>query len=132
MRIYITHCSANKDDSLRSTGEKVTPDRLYTSHRIQRFMNVCKERNAHWAILSDLYGVWFPTIRHEWYNKSPNEVTEEEFRMLLLDFDERLKDYAEIWFYHNPSRFHPIYGKLLNQTTLKQKVKRFTHIAEII
>jgi len=132
LRIYITHCSAKKDDSLRRTGERVSPDRLYTSQRIQRFMNVCKERCVHWAILSDLYGVWFPTREHEWYDKPPNSVTEQEFRMLLSDFDNQLRNYAEIWFYYNPSRFHPIYRKLLDQSRLKQKVKRFTHITDIL
>ncbi len=31
MRIYITHCGAKKDDSLKGTGRRVTPDLLYTA-----------------------------------------------------------------------------------------------------
>lgn len=53
-------------------------------------------------------------------------VTEEEFRRLLEDFDEKLVGYDEIWFYHNHSRFHKLYKRLLQET--KSKIKIFTHI----
>lgn len=132
MRIYITHCSAKKDDSLRNTGRKVTPDRLYTATPTQRFMKRCKDKKVNWAIFSDLYGVWFPDVEYEWYEKDPGEVTEDEFRKLLSDFDEKLKDYGEIWFYHNPGRFHPLYKKLLAQTKLKDRIRLFTHINQIV
>lgn len=130
-RIYITHCSAKKDDSLRNTRKNVTPDKLYTANPIQRFMSKCKEKKVEWAIFSDLYGVWFPNVEREWYEKDPDEVTEEEFRKLLEDFDEKLATYDEIWFYHNPGRFHPLYQRLLRETKLKDRVKLFTHIKEI-
>lgn len=84
-----------------------------------------------WAIFSDLYGVWFPHAEHEWYEKDPNTVTEEEFKRLLEDFDEKLVNYDEIWFYYNPGRFHPLYQRLLRETKLKDRVKLFTHIREI-
>ena len=45
-------------------------------------MNKCKEKKVEWAIFSDLYGIWFPSIKHEWYEKPPNTVTEEEFKKL--------------------------------------------------
>jgi hypothetical protein len=131
-RIYITHCSAKKDTSLKNTNKKVTPDKLYTATPTQRFMNKCKEKNVNWAIFSDLYGVWFPDIEHEWYEKDPNIVTEQEFKSLLENFDQALQDYDEIWFYCNPGRFHPLYKRLLQETKLKNKVKLFTHIREII
>ncbi|GBC68340.1 hypothetical protein HRbin01_00019 [archaeon HR01] len=95
-RIYITHCSAKKDDSLKNTGKNVTPDKLYTATSTQRFMKKCKEKHVEWAIFSDLYGVWFPNVENEWYEKDPNTVTEEEFRKLLKDFDEKLAAYDEI------------------------------------
>jgi hypothetical protein len=50
LRIYVTHCSAKKDNSLKNTGKKVTPDKLYTATPLQRFMNKCKKRKVHWAI----------------------------------------------------------------------------------
>lgn len=132
MKIYITHCSAKKDDSLKHTGRKVTPDRLYTAKPTQRFMNKCKERQVEWAIFSDLYGVWFPNIEHEWYEKDPDTVTEQEFSELVNDFDQKLLKFDEIWFYHNPGRFHPLYKRLLQKTKLKNKVKLFTHIRDIM
>ena len=132
MKIYITHCSAKKDNSLKNTGKKVTPDKLYTATPTQRFMNKCKAKNVNWAIFSDLYGVWFPDIEHEWYEKDPDTVTDQEFRNLVNDFDQKLQSYGEIWFYYNPGRFHPLYEKLLQETKLKDKVKRFTHIREIV
>lgn len=132
MRIYLTHCSAKKDDSLINTGKKVTPDKLYTANPTQRFMSRCKGKNVNWAIFSDLYGVWFPDIEHEWYEKSPNRVTEPEFKNLVNEFDQKLTNYDDIWFYHNPGRFHSLYKKLLQETKLKDRVKLFTHISEIV
>jgi len=132
MRIYITHCSAKKDDSLKHTGEKVTPDKLYTATFIQRFIKKCKEKNVNWAIFSDLYGVWFPNIKHEWYEKNPDTVTEQEFRNLVNDFDQKLQNYDEIWFYYNPGRFHRLYKRLLQETKLKDRVRLFTHLREIV
>jgi len=132
MKIYITHCSAKKDNSLRNTGKKVTPDRLYRAKPTQRFMNKCKERQVEWAIFSDLYGVWFPNVEHEWYEKDPDDVTEQEFENLSNDFDKKLQRFDEIWFYYNPGRFHPLYKRLLQETKLRNKVKLFTHIREIV
>ncbi|MGB2697922.1 MAG: hypothetical protein WBD28_08730 [Candidatus Zixiibacteriota bacterium] len=132
MRIYITHCSGKKDDSLKHTGKKVTPDKLYTGSTTQPFMNRCKEKQVKWAIFSDLYGVWFPNVEHEWYDKHPDTVTEQEFENLVDDFDQKLREYDEIWFYYKPRRFHRLYEKLLQGTNLKDKVKRFTCIDEIV
>jgi hypothetical protein len=94
MRIYMTHCSAKKKDSLKDTSEKVFPDELYTAEPTQRFMNRCKEMSVKWAIFSDLYGVWFPDVKHEWYEKSPGKITEDEFAHLLTDFEDKLSESA--------------------------------------
>jgi len=131
MRIYITHCSAKKNDLLRHTSKKVTPDILYTSKRIQRFIKECKERRVEWAIFSDKYGVWFPHTKQAWYEKSPDSVTEQEFKKLLEDFDQKLAPYSEIWFYHNPGRFHRLYKRLLQETKLRDRVRLFTHVKDI-
>jgi hypothetical protein len=132
MRIYITHCSAKKDNSLKNSGKQVTPCKLYTATLTQRFMTKCKEKKVTWAIFSDLYGVWFPNVEHKWYEKDPNTVTEEEFSELVKDFDEKLADYHEIYFYHNPGRFHTIYKELLRETKLKDKITLFSHLGEIV
>lgn len=131
MRIYLTHCSAKKDNSLKNTGRKVTPDKLYTAKPTQRFMSECK-KNVNWAIFSDLYGIWFPNIEHRWYEKPPDEVTEQEFCNLVKDFDQSLQNYDEIWFYYNPGRFHRLYKRLLQETELKDRVHLFTHLREIV
>jgi hypothetical protein len=60
-----------------------------------------------WAIFSDKYGVWFPREKHAWYKKDPDTVSEEEFEQLASNLAEKLADFSEIWFYHNPGRFHP-------------------------
>ena len=132
MRIYLTHCCAKKDDSLRTTGVKVTPEELYVATPTRRFMNSCKERSVAWAILSDKYGVWFPDVKHKWYDKHPDTVTPEEFERLVNDFDENLDPYDEIWFYYNPGRFHPLYDRLLTRSSLEDRITRFTHISEIV
>jgi len=131
MRIYVTYCSAKKDNSLKDAGEEVTPDKLYTSTRIQRFIKRCKEKNVQWAIFSDKYGVWFPYEKHKWYDKHPNTVSEEEFKRLVRDFEKKLRDYDEIYFYYNPGRFHSLYKRLLKEVKVKNKVILFSHIDEI-
>jgi len=130
-RIYLTHCSAKKDDSLRGSGKRVTPDKLYKSTPIQRFMNECKRKGVEWAIFSDKYGIVFLNQEIEWYDKHPSKVTDEEFKELLKDFDQKLAAYYEIWFYHNPGRFHPLYKRLLNESKLRDRIKLFTHLKEI-
>ncbi|THF74356.1 DUF6884 domain-containing protein [Cohnella fermenti] len=129
MKIYITHCSAQKNDLVK--GSAVPPDVLYTSSKIQGFINNCKKLNVEWAIFSDLYGVIFSYEQIEWYDKHPNKVTETEYQQLLSEFDEKLRNYSEIWFYHHPKYFHKIYKRILDETTLKNKLHTFTHIYEI-
>jgi hypothetical protein len=131
MRIYVTHCSAKKDKTLKHSGKKVTPDRLYTAAPLQRFMNRCKEKKVQWAIFSDKYGIWFPHEKHEWYEKNPNTVSEQEFKILVRDFEEKLGNYDEIYFYHNPGRFHSLYRRLLEQAKVTSRIILFSHLAEI-
>ena len=132
MRIYITHCTGIKDDSLRESNTKITPDKLYTSKPIQRFIKKCIEKKATWAIFSDLYGVWFSNKKHKWYEKQPDDVTDKEFKDLLNNFDQNLKKYNEIWFYNNPAWMHTLYKKLLKNSRLKGKINTFSHLNEIV
>jgi hypothetical protein len=131
-RIYVTHCSHKKDYSYKGSGELVSPDLLYTAAPTRRFMQRCKARRVPWAIFSDLYGIWFPEVRHEWYEKDPNTVAETEFLALLRHFDEKLAAFIEIVFYYNPGRFHPLYCLLLDQSILRVRIKRITHLREIV
>ncbi len=134
-RIYITHCSARKNNSLRATGRRVPPDRLYMATPTQRFMRRCKEQGVRWAIFSDHYGVWFADEEREWYGDDvgdPNLVTEERFRKLVRDFDQELASYDEIYFYYNPGRFHPLYKRLLRETALKGRIVRITHLWNVV
>ncbi len=95
-KIYITHCSAKKDDRLRNTGKKTTPDKLYTAIYLQRFIKACKEKGVEWAIFSDKYGVIFPEEKIEWYDKHPGKVSPEKFEKLVDNFVKRLSEYEEI------------------------------------
>lgn len=131
-RIYVTHCSAKKDDSLRGTGKNVTPDRLYTAKPLQRFVRTCKDKGVAWAIFSDKYGVVLPAEPVEWYDKHPGTVTDEEFRSLVASFTQRLAEYDEVWFYHNPGRFHPLYRRLVEQAGHRGlEVVLFSHLSQI-
>ena len=89
--IYVTHCSHKKDERYKATGEQVSPDQLYIATPTRGFMVRCKARGVRWAIFSDLYGVWFPEIRHEWYEKDSETVTNGEFLALVRDFDEKFR-----------------------------------------
>ena len=131
MRMYLTHCSAKKDDTLKGTGTKVTPDRLYTATPTQRFIQRCRAQGVKWAIFSDLYGVWLPEAEHEWYEKDPDTVTQSEFQQLLANFDRELENYDEIWFYRNPGRYHPLYQRLLASSRHTDSVVMISHLSEI-
>src|SRR5262249_16967111 len=131
MRISITPCSAKKDASLRNSGVRVTPAKLYTPTTTRRFIEKCKATGVNWAIFSDQYGVWFPHVVHEWYEKDPDTVTDAEFRVLLRSFDDSLSNYDEILFYHNPGRFHPLHRRLVKETKLGGKLSLFSHLSEI-
>ena len=98
---------------------------------IQRFIKRCQEQKVEWAIFSDLYGVWFSGERHEWYEKDPSKVSDEEFQRLVTNFDQRLKDYDVIYFYNNPGRFHSLYKRLIKKSTLKDKIKMISHLSDI-
>jgi len=132
MRIYVTHCSAKKNNSLKNSNRKVVPDELYMAKPTQRFINECKDRMVKWAIFSDKYDIWFPNEKHEWYEKDPDTVTEQEFKNLLRNFEEKLAVYDEIWFYYNPGRFHPLYERILREAKVRAKIVLFTHKDEII
>jgi hypothetical protein len=94
-------------------------------------MERCKAAKVDWAIFSDQYGVWFPQIKHVWYEQDPEKVTDAEFDELLRNFDETLSNYDEIFFYHNPGRFHPLYRRLIRATRLVDKVSLISHLSEI-
>jgi hypothetical protein len=131
-KIYITHCSAKKDKTLFNTSKKVTPDKLYTSLPLQRFIKTCKEKRTEWAIFSDKYGVIFPWDKIQWYDKHPNKVTSNEFKFLVNNFVQRLSKFEEIWFYHNPGRFHNLYKVLIRQAIKRGLiVKLFSHLSKI-
>ena len=131
MKVYVTHCSAKKDKTLKNKAKKVTPDKLYTATPLKRFIDKCNEHNVQWAIFSDKYGIWFPHEKHEWYEKNPNTVSEQEFKNLVKNFDEKLAKYNKIYFYHNPGRFHSLYRKLLKIVKVNDKIVLFSHLAEI-
>ncbi len=116
MKIFLTYCSWQKNDSFKKTNEAVTPDRLYTSERIQKFIKACKKAEAFWAIFSDEYGVWFPGERRRWYDKPPDTVTPAEFEQLVSRAEKSLEKY-EIFFYGDTgdSKFHPLYQNLIER-----------------
>ena len=123
--IYVTHCSGEKDDSLKGTGRAVAPDELYTSSRFRRFVRACREVGAAWAVVSDRWGVWFPDERREWYE------SESEFRALVGSFDSRLAGFDRIYFYHEPGRHHPLYRRVAQASRLRARVEFFTEISEV-
>jgi hypothetical protein len=131
MRIYVTHCCARKDDTLKESRKEVTPQELYKARPTQRFIQRCVAKGVEWAVFSDLYGVWFPEIKKTWYEKSPNTVTADEFKTLMKDFDCALGQFTQIFFYYNPGRFHPLYRKLLEKSELRERITRITHLSDI-
>ena len=125
--IYVTHCSRDKDPRIEKSGEKVSPERLYTSEGLQRFIRFCKMNRYDWAVFSDHYGVVFPEEKINWYSKPPDTVTEVEFSELLRSFTTRLAEFDEIWFQHRPGENHPVFKRIIEKA-LEQgmKVHEFT------
>jgi hypothetical protein len=130
-RIYLTHCSKEKNLNAKTTGEAMPPDKLYTEPGIQQFMERCKSTNVDWAILSDNYGVFLPLESHIYYEKAPSTVTTEEECLILENFDRGLEKYGEIWFYIRPDTFHPFYDRILTNSLLHARIHSFTDLSEI-
>ena len=131
MRIYLTHCSKEKSLASKSNGLPLPPDELYTEEGIQVFMKACKSLGVNWAILSDNYGVFFPSEKHSYYEKPPAAVTPEEEAVIITQFNERLAKYDEIWFYVRPATFHSFYERVLKGSALAKRVRVFEKIGEI-
>lgn len=138
-RIYLTHCSREKDAELEKSREKTTPDRLYTSESLLRFIQYCRNRGLAWAIFSDKYGVVFPDEQIAWYSKPPAEVTEEEFETLLQSFNTRLAGYDEIFFLHRQGETHPLFERVVELSRnaglpvfelLEENITDYTHKEE--
>jgi len=115
LKLFLTYCSGSKDESLIGTGESVTPDKMYTSDRIQKFINTCKDAGACWAIFSDEYGIWFPNEEHEWYEKPPEEVTKSEFNQLVVSSAKRLNKYNVYFFNPVKENLDKIYLNLIEE-----------------
>jgi len=130
-RIYITHCSGEKDDSLKGAGREVTPDDLYRSARFRAFARACREAGVTWAVLSDLHGIWFADERRGWYEKAPEAVTETDFRALVESFDTRLAGFDKVLFYHEPGRLHDLYRRVVEASDLRDRVEFFTDTSMI-
>lgn len=125
-RIFITHCSREKDPALEASGEAVTPEKLYTSPALQAFIRFCKTRGYEWAILSDRYGVVFADEPIYWYSKPPDTVTDEEFLELLRSFTTRLAGFDEILFQHRPGETHPVFKHVVEKAVeLGMNVQEF-------
>ena len=108
--IFITYCC--KDKKRISVNYKVTPAELYSSSRVQKFINFCNSNNYCWAIFSDKYGLVFGNEKISWYNKSPDMVTSVEYNRLLNEVIIKLQDYEIIYFYYSDNSFQSLYKHL--------------------
>ena len=130
--LYFTHCCSKKDDSLKGTGKKVSPLKLYKATPTQRFMRRCIKTGVEWAIFSDKHAFVFPDDRIPWYEKHPNTLTYIEKKRLFDDAFEFLKDYNLAYFYYNPGRLHPFYRKLINEMRGRGRdIREITHLDDI-
>jgi hypothetical protein len=113
-RLYITHCTFKKDDTLTGTDKLVLPEELYNGTKIHRFISQCKKKGVKWAIFSDYYGVWFSNEKHTWYEKDPDDVNDNEFETLVTNSKKRLLPYC-VYFYGNYKShyFHPLYRRMV-------------------
>jgi len=47
---------------------------------------------------------------------------------ILRPFEMGLRDYDEVWFYHNPGRFYPLYKKLIRETSVFYEWVELFHV----
>lgn len=111
-RIYMTYCSKHKVDNISEHPHLFTPAELYTSNRIQTFVQFCKRHGYPWVIFSDKYGLVADADRIEWYSKSPDCVADDEYALLLQDTIRKLRHYDEVIFFYHCGTFHPLYRRL--------------------
>jgi hypothetical protein len=131
MRIYLTHCSKDKSVAAKESGIKLPPDQLYTDEGLVTFMECCKSTGVTWAVLSDRFGVFLPTDQHEYYEKHPGTVTDEEETQIRLDLEQKLVGYQEIWFYIRPATIHPFYERVLRASALQQRLTFFSDLSQV-
>ena len=130
-QIYLSHCSKDKSAQAKATGEKMTPDRLYTDPDLVRFMSRCKEAGLEWAILSDRYGLFRAQDRHAYYEKPPDTVSEDEEAQIAEDLRKGLSQFDTVWFYVRKASFHPFYERVLQKSGVIGKVKFFSDLTQI-
>jgi hypothetical protein len=102
--LNLTYCTGDK----REDGQH-TPDELYISDRIDRFMETCRENCLEWGILSAEHGVILPDEKHGEYDTTmksdgyecrfyvegePLEEKEsrQKFQELASEIDEKLDE----------------------------------------
>jgi len=132
-KLYFTHCCAKKDDKLKGTNKKMSPQALYQSSKIQGFIKSCEEEGVEWAIFSDKYAFVFPSDRIRWYEKHPKDVSEQEKKQLFDNAFNTLRNYDCTYFYYNPGRLHPLYRELVNEMKMRGiNIQEITSKYEIV
>ena len=111
-KVYITHCSREKDPEYEKSGKKTTPDNLYTSPALQRFIKFCKENNHYWAICSTKYGFVGAYDLIKWYNRPPDRVTEEDYKVLIRGLVKSLSFFDEVYFLQRPEDTHSLFKRI--------------------
>ena len=98
-------------------------------------MVCCQSAGVDWAIFSDQYDVWFPYVKHKWYEKHPNEVSDQEFKNLVENSARKLKKFSVVYFYgnHKSHYFHPFYKKIIDALRKRGiKIVKICHLDEIV
>ena len=131
MRIYLTHCSKEKSLDAKVNGLPAPPDILYTEAGIQEFMTACKHAGVTWAILSDNYGVLLPGDQRVYYEKPPSTVTAEEELVIIHQLEQKLSSFDDIWFFVRTETFHPFYERILNSSSLNDRITFFKDLNSI-
>jgi len=111
--LYLTHCSDSKNPNFKSSMDATTPDVLYTSDRIELFFDYVKKDDLPWAIFSDKYGFVFPSSTIQWYDYTPDAVTEADIVAFLKDSIDELREYEKIIYRAGKKPIHRTYERLI-------------------
>lgn len=113
-RLHITHCSESKNPDFRNTNDSTTPDVMYISDRIKSFFRDVKGSDLPWAIFSDKYGFVFPATKIQWYDLSPDAVTDADIDQFVDEACDKLSKYEKIVYYADEKPIHRTYQQLIN------------------
>lgn len=113
--LLVTNCSKTKG----TVGDKAIPEDFYKGVTPQLLINFGKRNKLNWAIMSDLYGIYYPEEKLAFYDIGPDQVKEPKELGKLIGSRALERKYTRVIYYcSSPLRARP-YIRFLSHSGLK-------------